>query len=38
VLVEHLSHLGLVEDFRSVGVVDFQHSERLYKCLYSIVL
>ena len=33
--VERFSYLAVVEDFRSMGAVDFQHSKRLYKRLYS---
>jgi len=38
VYVEHLSHLAVVEDSRSMRTVYFQHSERLYKLLYSLLL
>jgi hypothetical protein len=33
VSVERFLYLSVVEDFRSMGAVDFQHSERLYKHL-----
>ena len=36
--VEWLLYLTVIEDFRSVGPVDFQHSERLYNHLYSYLL
>jgi hypothetical protein len=31
--VKRFLYLSVVEDFRSMGAVDFQHSERLYKHL-----
>ncbi|ERH08878.1 MAG: hypothetical protein J07HX64_00630 [halophilic archaeon J07HX64] len=36
--VERFLYLTVVADFRSMGVVNFQHSERLYKYLYSLLL
>jgi hypothetical protein len=36
--VERVLYLTVVADFRSVGAMDFQHSERLYKHLYSLLL
>jgi hypothetical protein len=36
--VKHLLYLTVVEDCRSVGAMDFQHSERLYNHLYTFGL
>jgi len=36
--VERFLYLCVVEDFRSMGAVGFQHSERLYNHLYSLLL
>ena len=36
--VKRVLYLTVIEDFRSMGSVDFQHSERLYNCLYSLLL
>jgi hypothetical protein len=38
VAVERVLYLLVVEDFSPVGAVDFQHSERLYNLLYSLLL
>ena len=38
VLVERFLYLTVIEDFRSLSTVDFQHSERLYNHLYSRLL
>jgi hypothetical protein len=37
VLVKRISDLRVVADFRSMGAVDFQHSERLYNRLDSLL-
>ena len=34
--VKRFLYLCVVEDFHSVGAMDFQHSERLYNDLYSL--
>jgi hypothetical protein len=36
--VKRFLYLTVVEDFRSVSAVDFQHLERLYNLLYSRLL
>jgi hypothetical protein len=36
--VKRLRYLTVVADVRSMGAVDFQHSERLYNQLYSRLL
>jgi len=38
VSVERVIYLCMVEDFRPMGTVDFQHSGRLYNHLYSLLL
>jgi hypothetical protein len=34
--VKRFLYLCVVEDFHSMGSVDFEHSERLYNYLYSL--